>query len=106
MYECEGRGRTRGRASQWTSRQEASAAEPSTRSDCARGQARGGWPADAGPGVGVKDWQDRCGCGTRRARHRHHWPTWVDGERSEEHTSELQSHSFISYAVFCLKKKK
>ena len=22
--------------------------------------------------------------------------------RSEEHTSELQSHSFISYAVFCL----
>src|ERR1051326_9332213 len=29
--------------------------------------------------------------------------TFVD--RSEEHTSELQSHSFISYAVFCLKKK-
>src|ERR1051326_9350312 len=29
----------------------------------------------------------------------------VEG-RSEEHTSELQSHSFISYAVFCLKKKK
>ena len=28
------------------------------------------------------------------------------GLRSEEHTSELQSHSFISYAVFCLKKKK
>ena len=28
-----------------------------------------------------------------------------DQERSEEHTSELQSHSFISYAVFCLKKK-
>src|SRR6056300_1283550 len=25
---------------------------------------------------------------------------------SEEHTSELQSHSEISYAVFCLKKKK
>src|ERR1051326_9292810 len=24
-------------------------------------------------------------------------------KRSEEHTSELQSHSFISYAVFCLK---
>ena len=29
-----------------------------------------------------------------------------DNTRSEEHTSELQSHSFISYAVFCLKKKK
>ena len=27
-------------------------------------------------------------------------------KRSEEHTSELQSHSEISYAVFCLKKKK
>ena len=27
-------------------------------------------------------------------------------DRSEEHTSQLQSHSFISYAVFCLKKKK
>src|SRR5881296_4531027 len=30
----------------------------------------------------------------------------ADGTRSEEHTSELQSHSNISYAVFCLKKKK
>ena len=29
----------------------------------------------------------------------------IDEARSEEHTSELQSHSFISYAVFCLKKK-
>jgi len=26
--------------------------------------------------------------------------------RSEEHTSELQSQTSISYAVFCLKKKK
>src|SRR3546814_9016193 len=30
----------------------------------------------------------------------------VDGLRSEEHTSELQSLMRISYAVFCLKKKK
>src|SRR3546814_8763670 len=29
-----------------------------------------------------------------------------NGERSEEHTSELQSLMRISYAVFCLKKKK
>ena len=29
----------------------------------------------------------------------------AEAHRSEEHTSELQSHSFISYAVFCLKKK-
>src|SRR3546814_8982101 len=30
----------------------------------------------------------------------------VDAGRSEEHTSELQSLMRISYAVFCLKKKK
>src|SRR3546814_9563599 len=30
----------------------------------------------------------------------------VTGGRSEEHTSELQSLMRISYAVFCLKKKK
>src|SRR3546814_1083665 len=30
----------------------------------------------------------------------------VGGVRSEEHTSELQSLMRISYAVFCLKKKK
>src|SRR3546814_8658998 len=30
----------------------------------------------------------------------------VDDDRSEEHTSELQSLMRISYAVFCLKKKK
>src|SRR3546814_4808941 len=33
-------------------------------------------------------------------------PGRVDGRRSEEHTSELQSLMRISYAVFCLKKKK
>src|SRR3546814_10183552 len=30
----------------------------------------------------------------------------LPGRRSEEHTSELQSLMRISYAVFCLKKKK
>src|SRR3546814_7608822 len=30
----------------------------------------------------------------------------TQGKRSEEHTSELQSLMRISYAVFCLKKKK
>src|SRR3546814_5168847 len=48
-------------------------------------------------------------CATVRADHRH---TWMSGivrahlDRSEEHTSELQSLMRISYAVFCLKKKK
>src|SRR3546814_13329587 len=40
----------------------------------------------------------RHGTGEPRARGRWH--------RSEEHTSELQSLMRISYAVFCLKKKK
>src|SRR3546814_5591191 len=33
-------------------------------------------------------------------------PVWFWVLRSEEHTSELQSLMRISYAVFCLKKKK
>src|SRR3546814_7687404 len=33
-------------------------------------------------------------------------PLWARLLRSEEHTSELQSLMRISYAVFCLKKKK
>src|SRR3546814_5148834 len=36
----------------------------------------------------------------------HRLEAWVAGLRSEEHTSELQSLMRISYAVFCLKKKK
>src|SRR3546814_5313146 len=34
------------------------------------------------------------------------WILGIDAVRSEEHTSELQSLMRISYAVFCLKKKK
>src|SRR3546814_2398353 len=37
---------------------------------------------------------------------RHRFPPRVIQHRSEEHTSELQSLMRISYAVFCLKKKK
>src|SRR3546814_2825644 len=44
-------------------------------------------PADRGAGFGVRG--PACGA-----------------DRSEEHTSELQSLMRISYAVFCLKKKK
>src|SRR3546814_7953622 len=43
---------------------------------------------------------------TGRAAHRDFYGCPVNfGERSEEHTSELQSLMRISYAVFCLKKK-
>src|SRR3546814_10718572 len=52
---------------------------------------------------------------TRRCGHYRHCASeaWKPGfpaasraDRSEEHTSELQSLMRISYAVFCLKKKK
>src|SRR3546814_1557948 len=42
----------------------------------------------------------------RHARAGGVWPHHAGRDRSEEHTSELQSLMRISYAVFCLKKKK
>src|SRR3546814_8398283 len=59
------------------------------RHDPGRGRRRG-----AIAGVGLRPPLRRC---FRQAAH---------GLRSEEHTSELQSLMRISYAVFCLKKKK
>src|SRR3546814_9162039 len=49
-----------------------------------------------------------CGVERQRARLRPHLGVnrVTDDRRSEEHTSELQSLMRISYAVFCLKKKK
>src|SRR3546814_5313601 len=50
--------------------------------------------------IGVIDeLDDIAQCGLDRAQE-------GEGHRSEEHTSELQSLMRISYAVFCLKKKK
>src|SRR3546814_4341645 len=50
------------------------------------------------------------GLPTPMMRHVHRYWTELRGSevapRSEEHTSELQSLMRISYAVFCLKKKK
>src|SRR3546814_4008144 len=46
-----------------------------------------------GPGIVLDDWQRAQGDVAHRL------------DRSEEHTSELQSLMRISYAVFCLKKK-
>src|SRR3546814_9763441 len=48
------------------------------------------------------------GCAGRRLAGPGHWVFQCASERgrSEEHTSELQSLMRISYAVFCLKKKK
>src|SRR3546814_8893776 len=53
--------------------------------------APGGAPA-------IQENDDVDGLGNQRARR-------LIAERSEEHTSELQSLMRISYAVFCLKKK-
>src|SRR3546814_3234640 len=49
------------------------------------------------------------GCGDSEARFKaisQAYDCLKDPQRSEEHTSELQSLMRISYAVFCLKKKK
>src|SRR3546814_4518612 len=56
----------------------------------------------AGRPVGGTDRADRC----NRRFHRRAGPVAGAVDRSEEHTSELQSLMRISYAVFCLKKKK
>src|SRR3546814_5443755 len=61
---------------------------------------------DAGPRAGAPSGEE--GHQRRLQRHR---GEGADGHadrtvRSEEHTSELQSLMRISYAVFCLKKKK
>src|SRR3546814_3808356 len=64
---------------------------------------RSGWPATARTAAPTADlnaavWSGRLGL------LRGGWA--IELLRSEEHTSELQSLMRISYAVFCLKKKK
>src|SRR3546814_2602312 len=78
-------------------------ASGSRRTLCLASSIRGSiYPSDraSGSGPGDEGLGDEDGCceGHRPARR--------PGERSEEHTSELQSLMRISYAVFCLKKKK
>src|SRR3546814_2516309 len=54
--------------------------------------------------MGRADWRLQRIPATVAVRQRQH--ARPPGPRSEEHTSELQSLMRISYAVFCLKKKK
>src|SRR3546814_1622952 len=56
--------------------------------------------------VGFAHLVDRNLHAQQRAVLRAHGGFFQLGRRSEEHTSELQSLMRISYAVFCLKKKK
>src|SRR3546814_4903820 len=65
---------------------------------------RPGGPARHAHGVARHERQPSC-C-RQPARHPPQLRRLPDGERSEEHTSELQSLMRSSYAVFCLKKKK
>src|SRR3546814_2322901 len=71
------------------------------------------------PGDGVEDRRQRDGAAQHQYPQRHRdagpqargekegpEPRGKQRPRSEEHTSELQSLMRISYAVFCLKKKK
>src|SRR3546814_3182420 len=53
-------------------------------------------------GLGIRDW----GFGEQEPRLVESRIPNPESRRSEEHTSELQSLMRISYAVFCLKKKK
>src|SRR3546814_4337957 len=69
---------------------------------CPRQQAREIVPCHMGHGLSPWDVPgDRMGSPSVRSG-----PVKRLGDRSEEHTSELQSLMRISYAVFCLKKKK
>src|SRR3546814_9467547 len=58
-------------------------------------------------GIGIVQHQrDGFGIGPEQREQRDHAPLRHQPARSEEHTSELQSLMRISYAVFCLTKKK
>src|SRR3546814_3578633 len=65
-------------------------------------QFRKGGSRQAGPLVPDEDTGTRANRDNNRSASGRH----AQGVRSEEHTSELQSLMRISYAVFCLKKKK
>src|SRR3546814_6041102 len=63
--------------------------------------------ADIGPVIlQLRDQRARRGAGLRQIDERDGVAVVGPFGRSEEHTSELQSLMRISYAVFCLKKKK
>src|SRR3546814_8757423 len=69
----------------------------------------GGRPVSAADGLSNRcryDLPNRESSQAAKAPHPGYVACLGRGDRSEEHTSELQSLMRISYAVFCLKKKK
>src|SRR3546814_8224369 len=65
----------------------------------------GRWERDRMQGFDVR-WSASGGLGYKIVDNKAMTLNLKAGPRSEEHTSELQSLMRISYAVFCLKKKK
>src|SRR3546814_2698049 len=65
-------------------------------------------PGTAADHYFIDGFRDHAGniCGAMARRRLRIFPPDFGNSRSEEHTSELQSLMRISYAVFCLKKKK
>src|SRR3546814_3406207 len=88
------RGRVRGAFAPLAHRADLAGRCAAHRGDCQR---HAGCRCGAGPAT----LDSRC-----RALDRRPFAGGVGSTRSEEHTSELQSLMRISYAVFCLKKKK
>src|SRR3546814_3589834 len=70
-----------------------------------RHQAHGGCNLAVERAVAIQERNDLAQRGVRRGDGGARVVVVARGERSEEHTSELQSLMRISYAVFCLKKK-
>src|SRR3546814_4987763 len=73
---------------------------------------------DLSAGIATTDGRWRAGLWGKNVLNKYYWTNAIQAydnimryaarpaERSEEHTSELQSLLRLSYAVFCLKKKK
>src|SRR3546814_9457795 len=80
--------------------------KPHTASTCYGMSGRPGRAPGERPDCPVNrvDWRQACPSQYVRRQGGH--DPHIRGTRSEEHTSELQSLMRISYAVFCLKKKK
>src|SRR3546814_8384820 len=70
-----------------------------------RGEATS-WYGPEEPGNGVESITARLASPERHQSHHGRMNLSAKRPRSEEHTSDLQSLMRISYAVFCLKKKK
>src|SRR3546814_2882156 len=91
-----------GAAGPWPDGAAVRGAAPASTTDCRRADAA--WPPHAPPEASAAPAKPRCR-GRKAADGRSAAVQSSYSDRSEEHTSELQSLMRLSYAVFCLKKK-